>query len=259
MSRGDLERLSREELIALVLRLQRPAKTSRTSSKPPATDRKERREQSKPGGAKPGHEGHSRAMSEDPSQIVEHRPDHCTCCGGALCGDLPAEVVSVFEQIELPEVAPVVIQHRRLAMRCLSCGTRAFAPVPGAARSTPFGPQLHAVATYLKTFQALSYERLQAALADPFGLRLSQGGLMNLLRRAQGRFHPGREEAVLALRQATVVASDETGVVITHPRNREVSGPTVLRMVPKGVLPMRWAVSTTVRMAASPSAAHIAR
>ena len=66
MGRSDLERLSREELIELVLRLQRPAKTSRTSSKPPATDRKEGREQSKPGGAKLGHEGHSRALSDDP-------------------------------------------------------------------------------------------------------------------------------------------------------------------------------------------------
>jgi transposase len=33
-----------------------------------------------------------------------------------------------------------------------------------AARGTPFGPRLHVVATYLKTFQALSYKRLQAAL-----------------------------------------------------------------------------------------------
>src|SRR3954454_12306630 len=52
MGRGDLERLSKEELIELVLRLQRPEKTSRTSSKPPSTDRKEQREKSKPGGAK---------------------------------------------------------------------------------------------------------------------------------------------------------------------------------------------------------------
>ena len=51
MSRGDLERLSKDELIELVLKLQRPSKTSRTSSKPPSTDRKERREQSRPGGA----------------------------------------------------------------------------------------------------------------------------------------------------------------------------------------------------------------
>ena len=53
MGRFELERLNREELIELVLRLQRPEKTSRTSSKPPSTDRKEQGERSKPGGAKP--------------------------------------------------------------------------------------------------------------------------------------------------------------------------------------------------------------
>jgi len=214
MGRSDLERLSREELIELVLRLQRPEKTSRTSSKPPATDRKERRDQARPGGAKPGHEGHSRVMNDDPDAVVDHRPDLCSCCGGALHGDLPAEVVSIAERIELPEVAPVVTQHRRLAVHCPTCGTKMVAPVPEAARGTPFGPRLHAVATYLKTFQALSYERLQAALSDLFGLTLSQGGLMNLLRRAQRRFRPGREAAVSRLRRAAVVASDETGVRI---------------------------------------------
>ena len=214
MGRSELERLSREELIELVLRLQRPGTTSRTSSKPPSTDRKERRERSKPGGAKPGHEGHRRVMSETPDEVVDHRPDRCSCCGGDLQGDLPTDLVSIIERIDLPPVQPHITQHRRLAVRCPSCGARVLAPVPEAARGTPFGPRLHAVAVYLKTFQALSFERLQAALRDLFGLSLSQGGLMNLLRRAQGRFCPGREAAMSTLRQAEVVASDETGVRI---------------------------------------------
>jgi transposase len=214
MSRGDLERLSKEELIELVLRLQRPEKTSRTSSKPPSTDRKEQRERSKPGGAKPGHEGHSRIISDTPDDVIEHRPGHCPCCSAVLMTDLPAETVSVHEQIDLPEVKPLVTHHRRLAVICPTCGTRVVAPVPQAARGTPFGPRLHAVATYLKTFQALSYERLQGALSDLFGLTLSQGGLMNVLRRAQGRFAEGQIRAVSSLRQAEVVASDETGVRI---------------------------------------------
>ena len=67
---------------------------------------------------------------------------------------------------------------------------------------------------YLKTFQALSYERLQKALADLFGLRVSQGGLTNMLRRAETRFDAGRDAALSRLRRATVVASDETGVRI---------------------------------------------
>ncbi len=86
--------------------------------------------------------------------------------------------------------------------------------MPEAASGSPFGPRLHGLATYLKTFQAFSYERLQAAFADVFGVRISQGALMNMLRRAQDCFVAGREQAVAELRQAKVVSSDETGVRI---------------------------------------------
>jgi transposase len=91
-------------------------------------------------------------------------------------------------------------------------GRHAVRAAPAA--GTLFGPRLHAVATRLKTCQALSCERLQAAPLDLFGLRVSQGGLMDMLRRAQRRFEAGRERAVAALRRAEVVASDETGARI---------------------------------------------
>src|SRR5215210_5324049 len=163
MGRADLERLSKDELIELVLRLQRPEKTSRTSSKPPSTDRKERREQARPGGAKPGHEGHSRTLAQDPDRVIEHRPACCPDCGLVLPPDLPAETVSTHEHIELPPVRPVVEQHRRLAVTCPACQARVAAPRPAEAASTPFGARLHATAVYLKCFQALSYERLHVS------------------------------------------------------------------------------------------------
>src|SRR3954468_256380 len=87
MGRSELERLSKDELVELVLRLQRPEKPSRPPSKPPSTDRKEQREKSKPGGAKPGHKGHSRAMGDQPDDVVDHRPDLCPSCLAALPGD----------------------------------------------------------------------------------------------------------------------------------------------------------------------------
>ena len=214
MGRIDLERLSKAELNELVLRLQQPAKTSRTSSKPPSTDRKAQRDKSRPGGAKPGHEGHSRSLSEDFDRAVDHYPDRCLGCRGALPASLIAETVSEYDQIDLPPISPFVERHRRLAVICPSCGLRVVADLPTAAKGTPFGPRLHAVATYLKTFQALSYERLEAAFADLFGVEISQGGLTNMLRRAQGHFEDGREAAVASLRQAKVVSSDETGVRI---------------------------------------------
>ena len=157
MGREDLERLSKSELVELVLKLQRPAKTSRTSSKPPSTDRKERREQSRPGGAKPGHEGHKRVLTADPDAIIDHRPTGCPDCGLSLSVDLPSEVVSVHEEIDIPPVKPRVEQHRRLSVCCPGCGARAVADRPAGADATPFGPRLHALVLYLKTFQALSY------------------------------------------------------------------------------------------------------
>ena len=124
----------------------------------------------------------------------------------------------MHEPIELPEVKPLVEQHRRLAVVCPGCRARVPAPRPTGAASTPFGPRRHATAVYLKTIQALSYERLQKAVFDlprldrGIGLRISQGGLTKMLRRAETRFEGGRDAALSVLRRATVVASGETGV-----------------------------------------------
>ena len=81
MNREELERLTKPELIDLLLGLQQPDLTSRTSSKPPSTDRKSKREGSQPGGAKPGHKGHARALAETADVHEDHRPTHCQHCG----------------------------------------------------------------------------------------------------------------------------------------------------------------------------------
>src|SRR3954466_5060017 len=116
MSRDELERLSKDELIDLVLRLQRPEKTSRTSSKPPATDRKEQRENSKPGGAKPGHEGHSRRLAENPDAFEDHMPTRCDRCGLPFPDGAAHELIGEFDEIDLPPVRPFVRRHRRFAI-----------------------------------------------------------------------------------------------------------------------------------------------
>ena len=124
MNRDEHRELSKEELVELVLKLQRPTKTSRTSSKPPSTDRKEKRAGSKPGGAKPGHKGHFRPLTEDPDHVVEHRPERCSGCGHAFAPDAAGEVIGAFDSVDLPPVMPVVTRHQRLACTCPGCGAR---------------------------------------------------------------------------------------------------------------------------------------
>lgn len=94
----------------LVLQLQRSAETSHTSSKPPSTNRKERREHAEPGGAKPGHEGHSRMLGTNSDRVVDNASQQCPYCL-ALSPDLPSEAVSLRERIELPRSGRSRICH----------------------------------------------------------------------------------------------------------------------------------------------------
>jgi len=160
MDREALERLSKQELVEIVPSLQRPPKTSKTSSKPPSTDRKARRDQSRPGGAKPGHQGHSRALHEAPDETVDHRPEVCPQCSAALDAHLAADVIGEYDEIDLPPIAPFVRRHRRLRVFCPHCRTRVKGALPPLANRSPFGPRLHALVLYLKTFHAISLVRL---------------------------------------------------------------------------------------------------
>jgi transposase len=214
MDRSDLQHLSKEQLIELVLQLQRPDKNSRTSSKPPSTDKKEKRENSRPGGAKLGHERHNRRLADDPDEFRDHTPSVCEQCGGAFASDAARELIGEYDEIEIPPVKPYVIRHRRFACRCALCGVEAKAPAPIVATTTPFGPRIHALAIYLKGFQALSYERLRGLFRDAFGLDVSEGALMNMFIRSHPRFEIEAEKAKAIVRAAQVVASDETGVRI---------------------------------------------
>ena len=214
MDRSDLQQLSKEQLIELVLRLQRPDRTSRTSSKPPSTDKKEKRENSRPGGAKLGHEPHNRRLADDPDEFRDHMPSVCEQCGLAFPSDAQKDLIGEYDEIEIPPVKPYVIRHRRFACRCGRCGVEAKAPAPAVATTTPFGPRIHALAIYLKGFQALSYERLRGLFGDAFGLSVSEGALMNMFIRSHPRFEIEAEKAKAIVRAAKVVASDETGVRI---------------------------------------------
>ena len=124
------------------------------------------------------------------------------------------DLIGEYDEIEIPPVKPRVVRHRRFACRCAACGLEAKPPAPAIATTTPFGPRIHALAIYLKSFQALSYERLRGLFRDAFGLKVSEGALMNMFNRSRDGFRIEADRAKAILRAARVVASDETGVRI---------------------------------------------
>ncbi|MGA8170286.1 MAG: IS66 family transposase [Methylocystis sp.] len=279
MDRTDLQRLSKDELIELVMRLQRPDKTSRASSKPPSTDKKDKRENSRPGGAKPGHEPHNRRLADDPDEFRDHRPTHCELRGGAVSADAEMELIGEYDEIEIPPVKPYVVRHRRFACRCAHCGAVAKAAPPAVATTTPFGPRIHALAIYLKGFQALSHERPRFLFRDAFGLIVSEGALMNMFVRSHAGFKLAADEAKAVLRNARVVASDETGARIEgtnsyhwvfhckdavvhqpdHSRGARVVEETMNGHVPKVWLSDRYSAQQNHGAAHQTCLAHLAR
>jgi len=156
MNREEIERLTKAELIDFFLGLYRPGKTSRTLSKPPSTDQKGKREGSRPGGARPGHQGHSRALAATINTLEDHRPAHCQHCGLAFGEDAVGEVIGEYDEIDLPQMKLLVRWHRRLKCCCATCGKATSAPMPPTAHGTPFGRRIDALALYLKTNQLFS-------------------------------------------------------------------------------------------------------
>jgi len=224
----SLRDLSRDELIALVMqlaerlerleaeveRLKRPPTTSHNSSQPPSRDQKVNRPKPKRRrhrGAKAGRAKAERPLTDSPNRVIDVHPSACSACGRDL--QLLAPQRTVRRQItELPVIQPVVIETRQHEVTCPTCGHAQQGRLPlGLEAERHFGPRLEALVTYLQHQQHLSYERAQAALAELFGVALSEGGQACIAERAgqaaQAQTGALRDE----IRRSAVVNSDETG------------------------------------------------
>src|SRR3954468_5864722 len=223
----DLSRLTEAEKDALILalwarvaeleaRLDAPPKTPGNSSLPPSKGRKaERPEKARPPGPRRGslgREGGGRPLAEAPDQRVVAKAAACAHCRAAL-GEADQRLHARYDKIELPPVRPVVTRVERYRGHCPCCGGTTLAPVPeGLEESSPFGPSVLALALYLRFTHAISYRRLTRLFLHLFALRVSEGALDGMFRRAKRRFDDEAAAILARLRRARVVCSDETTV-----------------------------------------------
>ena len=223
----QLEACSRAELLALVsvlceqvrqlqaevARLSQPPPTSRNSSQPPSRDPKKNlgdTSHRKKFGPPFGHERHTRELVETPDQVVVASVTQCQQCQADLHDCVPRQVVR-RQVIELPVVAPVVIETRQHEVVCPHCQTRNRGILPtGLEAERQFGPRLEATVVYLKQAQHLSYQRVGAALHDLTGVTLSEGGVKAILARAGTAAADVAATIQQAIQASTIVHSDET-------------------------------------------------
>ena len=224
-----LQELSREELIAIIMRLaddvrrleaeverlKKPPTTSQNSSRPPSRDWKSSstgRKRHRKLGAKPGHAAAQRALINNPSTVIEARVSRCADCGANLRFVKPTRVLR--RQItELPEITPVVLETQQHEVECPECHTVQRGTLPeGLEAHRQFGPRLEGALTYFHHEQHLGFERLQQTMRDVFGVDVSEGGEVAVLERAGEAALPEADAIGDRVRKSAVIGSDETSV-----------------------------------------------
>ncbi|MFD8501111.1 IS66 family transposase [Amycolatopsis sp. NPDC059657] len=212
--RGEVERLT-----AQVEQLQRQLKTnSRNSSKPPSQDvfakpapKSLRRKTGQGKGKQPGASGASLKLVDAPDVVVDHVPSACSGCGSGL--RRRPNVGVVRRQVhDLPEMTPVVTEHRLHQRRC-ACGVLTTAGAPAEATAPAcYGPNITALAAYLLTYQHLPLARAAQLLADVVGMAVSTGWIAGVLTRVAPTLEPFVEATRAEVRAASLAHFDETGV-----------------------------------------------
>ncbi len=202
----------------LEARIARLEKNSSNSHKPPSSDivkpkpPRPRRGKKRRIGGQPGHPRHERPPFP-PDQIDRtefHTLRHCPDCGGAL---RPAsEPPRVVQQVELVEKPVVVTEHRALTYWCPHCLRAHQATLPRQLRRAGLvGTRLTALVAWLKGSAHCSYTTIQALVGDVFGVPLSRGQLVRLVRKAGRALDAAYAELCRALPSEARLNVDETG------------------------------------------------
>lgn len=198
-------------IVELEARLGLPPKGPDNSSVPPSKGAKP----SDASTAKPKgrpHAGKSRALSTNPTRFYDCRAQNCGSCGHDVAG--AAQIVcEAWDHVEIPEIKPDVTQVRLFGGICPCCRGKFKAPVPAdMARGALFGPNLKALALYLRFTQGIGFERLAILFRDMLGVEISEGALVGIVHDSIPAFARQASAIKARLLCGTVIASDETGL-----------------------------------------------
>jgi transposase len=224
----------RSQLTSLATELaslrERIGRSSRNSSKPPSSDGPgfkppERRKGSgRKRGGQPGHPGSGPELLpiERVDEVVEHHPNACRRCGTLLHGEDPDPLR--HQVIEIPPIAPVVIEHLLHRLVCPCCSTSTCATLPAEVEASPYGPRLSALVGLLGSAFPLSFSKTQALLNQLLGVEISRGAIATIRERISATLEQPMQEALALARQQPVAYVDETGAPTGNADGNNPSG-----------------------------------
>jgi len=160
-------------------------------------------------GQKKGHKGYSRKIPERIDFIEPLEINTCPDCNAELSGtqevrkriviDIPLTSQTINTQYEI---------HRKY---CGQCKKLVETDVPNALPNSPFGLNLMLFVTFLKIGMALPYNKIQQLLLTMYSLRISEGGLVNILSQIKEEFGEYYQTLEKKMRRVKTKHADESG------------------------------------------------
>jgi transposase len=190
-----------------------PAQRAATRQAAPFSRGRPARQPRRPG-RRPGAQDGPRAGRSVPDHVDETIEVPLPPAGPDCGGDVACERVADQDQTDIPPVRPHVTHVRIHLGRCgkplRGRHPRQTSRATGAA-GLPLGPRAVARAADLNKRFGVSYGKLVALYQVAFGLTVSRGGLCQALARLARAAEPTYRGLIERVRQAPVVAPDETG------------------------------------------------
>lgn len=223
---SDLDKLSREELIEIILRQQQEIESLRAevamlremlsgggnaSSAAPfiKPNRKERREAERQERKK---RKQSCARKLDvTTREVRHAVETCPDCGRKLSGGW---IVGKHQTIEIPETPVEITDHVLIARRCGACG-KVHIPKLGIADGVVgkqrVGPRLMGLIATLAIAKRMPHRLIVKLLEGLYGLHISLGEITEVLHKVAGFAKETVQWILRRIRGSPCVHGDETG------------------------------------------------
>jgi transposase len=192
-------------------------KNSKNSNKPPSSDgpkkpiKNSRVKTGRKSGGQSGHEGKTKESSPNPDTIVPLMPKNECECGGNIAlqpGEYTTRQVTDFEPVKL-----TTTEYRAHDGICAGCGKTHKAVFPKEATGAAvYGNNIQAALTYLNVYQLIPLKRATEMMDDLFGVKVSQGTIVNSINKAHEALAETEERIKEEIIQSDVAHFDESGM-----------------------------------------------
>jgi len=197
----------------------RVKQNSSNSSLPPSSDRpwdkpeRKKKVRGRKRGGQKGHPPHVRqSFPPDRVQHVEeHYPTDCLHCSNSLgASNEEPDEPSVHQVLDLPEIVPIVTEHRLHYRTCSHCKKRTRAALPTGVSQSNFGPTVSALVAVLAVGFHLSKRQVKDLLQTLLNVDISLGAVIDAEKVASSALAAPVGAVHEAMSHCNVVYQDES-------------------------------------------------